>query len=205
MGRVFAHGRSRPIWAGLAPIARSRLSQLHHPLQAHHLRHDAHHLLHALDHRRLVRGRLCHLRLYLRPLCGLVRDTQPEAQSGHERRGETHRDLRGARGLGCSRPGGSQFVVLLLGFGRAGYFGRPHDFQSIRRIPTRSSESGCVARSCEKSTSHPGSPASIGCRPFIAPRPRYTIGAVRKATDSRTRAVRRGPRGSSFNCRWIST
>ena len=37
-----------------------------------------------------------------------------------------------------------------------------------------------------------------------APRPRYSIGAVRKATDSRTRAVRRGPRGSSFNFRWIS-
>ena len=72
------------------------------------------------------------------------------------------------------------------------------------RMPTRPSDRGCVARSRERSTTHPGSPASIGCRPVIAPRPRYSIGAVRKASDSRTRAVRRGPRGSSFNCRWIS-
>jgi hypothetical protein len=92
------------------------------------------------------------------------------------------------------------YGVLLgcFGVGRAGYFARPHDFQSILRIPTRSSESGCVARSREKSTTQPGSPASIGCRPVIAPGPRYRIGAVRKATDSRTRAVRRSPRGSSF-------
>jgi hypothetical protein len=55
-------------------------------------------------------------------------------------------------------------------------------------MPTRPSDRGCVARSRERSPTHPGSPASIGCRPVIAP-----VRVTASAPYARRATLVRGP------------